>query len=294
MDSRLFQILYILLERGSITAKELAEKFEVSPRTIYRDVDALSGSGIPVYAMQGKGGGIFINEDFALNRSVLSKEEQLQILTAVQGLSILPSIFDDNLLTKLGGLFQHRQTDWLEIDFSDWGQKNQEVFVNIREAIIHKKRLYILYLSQKAVDSERTVEPLKLVFKQNAWYLYGYCLKKEANRIFKLSRIRKVQILDEYFSRKYEGKIFDSKESFALPETLITLKFKKEQLSQVKENYQNYTQLSDGSLLVKEKYPISEGFYALLLSLGANVEVVEPLDIREELIKRIQSMGNNY
>lgn len=294
MHSRLFQILYILLERGNVTARELAEKFEVSPRTIYRDIDALSGSGIPVYAIQGKGGGIFINEDFALNRTLFSEAEQLQIVTAIQSLSFLPDTFDEELLNKLGGLFQLKQTEWLEIDFSNWGQKNREMFFIIREAIMRKKRLSILYLSQEVTADERKIDPLKLVFKQNAWYLYGYCLKRGANRLFKLSRIQKVQLLDEDFLRNYDGKVFDSLKSLTLPETLVTLKFQKENLSQVRENYLDFLQLDDGSLLVKERYPISESFYAFLLSLGAGVEVIEPVAIREELIKRIQKLANKY
>ena len=84
--SRLFEIVYLLLERRSVTARELAERFEVSPRTIYRDVDALAQAGIPVYADRGQGGGIRLMEQFVLNKSLLSVKERRELLASVQGM----------------------------------------------------------------------------------------------------------------------------------------------------------------------------------------------------------------
>ena len=119
-QSRLFKIVYHLLEKGKSTAPELADKFEVSVRTIYRDLDAISSAGIPVYATQGKGGGIFIMQDFVLDKSLLSQREKEQILMALQGISITEHNQSDELLIKLSRLFQSKVTNWIEVDFSEW------------------------------------------------------------------------------------------------------------------------------------------------------------------------------
>jgi predicted DNA-binding transcriptional regulator YafY len=118
---RLFEMTYLLLSRRSMTAKELAERFEVSERTVYRDVDALSAAGIPVYAAQGKGGGIRLLENFVLDRSVLSEAEQREILSALRGLAAvhMPDM-DRTILEKLGGIFRKETVNWVDIDFSGW------------------------------------------------------------------------------------------------------------------------------------------------------------------------------
>lgn len=107
-NNRLFRILYYILERGKVTATELAEKFEVSVRTIYRDVDSLSSVGIPIYTTQGKGGGIEIAEDYVLRKSLLTAEEKEQIMAALQGLNSTSQLYQSDLLTKLSALFKSK------------------------------------------------------------------------------------------------------------------------------------------------------------------------------------------
>ena len=115
-DSRWFRIVYILLDTGKCTASELAEKLEVSVRTIYRDLDALSAAGIPVYATQGKGGGVSLLPEYVLDNVLLSGEEKEKILMALQDLSVADETAGE-LLVKLGALFQTRAADWIEVDF---------------------------------------------------------------------------------------------------------------------------------------------------------------------------------
>ena len=112
-DSRLFRILYYILEKGKVTANELSEKFEVSVRTIYRDIDVISSAGIPIYATQGKGGGIEIADDFVLKKSLLSEKEQEQILVALKGLEGINKQYENELLTKLSAFFKIKNTNWL-------------------------------------------------------------------------------------------------------------------------------------------------------------------------------------
>lgn len=138
-SSRLLRILLILLEKGRVTAPELAEQFETSVRTIYRDIDALSAAGIPVYTVQGQGGGIFINQEYTLNRVLLSNEEQEKILMALQEVSAAERHQSDELLLKLGGLFKTPPADWLEIDFSQWGMESKQLFDPLKQAILNKQ-----------------------------------------------------------------------------------------------------------------------------------------------------------
>ena len=116
-DSRLFKILYYLLDKGRTTAPELAEKFEVSPRTIYRDIEALSGAGIPVYTEPGRNGGICLLRDFILDRAVLSEKERQEVLTAIQSMSATGLSSGKETLTMLSGLFHMDTENWLELDF---------------------------------------------------------------------------------------------------------------------------------------------------------------------------------
>ena len=112
-ESRLFKIVYHLLDKGQATAPELAEKFEVSVRTIYRDIDALSGAGIPVYAEAGRNGGIHLMSDFVLDKAVLSEEEKQEILTALQSINLTNNIGINQTLQKLSAIFCISSENWL-------------------------------------------------------------------------------------------------------------------------------------------------------------------------------------
>jgi len=140
-QGRLLGIIYYLLGNGHATAPALAEKFEVSIRTIYRDVDRLSSVGIPIYCNPGKGGGIFLLDSFVLDKSLLSAQEQEELLLSVQGLQALRE--ENQVLEKLQALFQIKMDNWLQIDFTDWrGQKYyQETFEQIKRGIFQRRPL---------------------------------------------------------------------------------------------------------------------------------------------------------
>ena len=117
-ESRLFRILYYLLDKGHATAPELAEKFEVSVRTIYRDVDAISSAGIPIYVTTGRNGGIRFLDDYVLDKSFFSDSEKLEILSSLQSLSAVQYPEVETVLKKLGAIFQIGLTDWIDVDYS--------------------------------------------------------------------------------------------------------------------------------------------------------------------------------
>ena len=189
--SRLFEIVYILLDKKAVTARELAEHFEVSVRTIYRDIDALSSAGVPVYANQGKGGGITLLDDFVLNKSVLSEQEQNDILVALQNLSATRYPNIDFVLSRLSSLFKKKDLSWIEVDFSPWGsdEKHKKNFDLLKMAIVSNRVITFDYFNTSGVKSSRRAEPVKLIFKDRAWYLIAYCYERDADRAIWSARV---------------------------------------------------------------------------------------------------------
>lgn len=296
-EHRLFKIVYYLLEKGKSTAPELAERFEVSIRTIYRDLDAISASGIPIYATQGKGGGISLLPDFVLDKSLLSEQEKEQILMALQGIIATGDIKADELLTKLGGLFQSKATNWIEVDFSDWVKNNpkQDVFNTLKEAIFNRRLIRFSYFGSNGVFSSRTVEPAKLVFKSKDWYLYGFCRSRNDFRFFKLTRMKELEILAETFARETVN-LPKSDMAIKAERTIpVKLKFVPQTAFRVYDEFtDNVTEDKQGNLYVCVDMPDSEALYSYLLSFGANVEVIEPDYVRENVKERLSLMLKKY
>lgn len=296
-QSRLFKIVYHLLEKGKSTAPELAEKFEVSIRTIYRDLDAISAAGIPIYATQGKGGGIFIMQDFVLNKSILSEQEKEQILMALQGISVTEHNQTDELLMKLGGLFQSKVTNWIEVDFSEWYKNtpNYDVFNLIKNAIFNQYIITFSYFAREGNYSNRTVEPIKLIFKNKDWYLYGFCLLRNDFRFFKLTRIKELEILSDTFKR--EVKNIPEIETVIKDNNFIPakLRFSPKAAFRVYDEFtDNVSKDNQGNLYVNIDLPDNETLFSYILSFGDNVEILEPDYLRESMKEKLALMLENY
>lgn len=296
-ESRLFKIVYYLLDKGKSTALELAEKFEVSIRTIYRDLDAISAAGIPIYAMQGKGGGISLLQDYILDKSLLSDQEKEKILMALQGIIATEDTKADELLSKLGGIFQTKIQDWIEVDFSDWikNTPNQDVFNTIKGAIFTKNTIKFSYFGSNGSFSKRTVEPIKLVFKSKDWYLYGFCLLKNDFRFFKLTRIKDLEVLAETFTRdvphipKIETTIKNERT------ISVKLKFAPQVAFRIYDEFtDNVTEDNQGNLYVYIDLPDNEVMYSYLFSFGNSVEVIEPDYVRDRMKNRLLLMLKKY
>ncbi len=296
-QSRLFKIVYHLLEKGKSTAPELAEKFEVSIRTIYRDLDAISAAGIPIYTTQGKGGGIFIMQDFVLNKSILSEQEKEQILMALQGISITEHNQTDELLMKLGGLFQSKVTNWIEVDFSEWYKNtpNYDVFNLIKNAIFNQYIITFSYFAREGNYSNRTVEPIKLIFKNKDWYLYGFCLLRNDFRFFKLTRIKELKILSDTF--KHEVKNIPEIETVIKHNNFIPakLKFSPKAAFRVYDEFTGkISKDNQGNLYVNIDLPDNETLFSYILSFGDNVEILEPDYLRESMKEKLTLMLEKY
>lgn len=296
-ESRLFRIVYYLLDKGKSTAPELAEKFEVSVRTIYRDIDIISSMGIPVYAMQGKGGGITLLDNFVLDKSLLSTREKEQILMALQGIIATEPNNSDELLTKLGSLFQTKNTNWIEVDFSNWVKRNpsQDIFQLIKSAIFSRNVISFQYFSSNRESSKRRVEPLKLVFKSKDWYLYGFCLMRNDYRFFKLTRIREMEIQAEVYSREIPSTCSIGKQMDIQNAIAVTLKFDQDMAFRVYDEFaEGVTEDKQGNLYVRTNLPDSDTLYSYLFSFADSVEIVEPENIREQVKNKLAAMQKKY
>ena len=264
-ESRLFKIVYHLLDKGQSTASELAEKFEVSVRTIYRDVDALSGAGIPIYAETGRNGGIRLMNGFVLDKAVLSVDEKQEILAALQGINTIQNINDSQTLQKLSAIFNLDSWDWLEVDFSRWGNQvtDNEKFELLKSAVIHQKCVKIQYAGSDGKISERIVQPLRIAYKSVSWYLKAYCTLKQDYRIFKLSRIIDLEVMPDSFSKC----LFPQPdEDLGQNYKTIVLKFPQNMSYRVYDEF--------------DKMPEDEWLIGYLLSFGTKVEIIEPVYLK--------------
>lgn len=291
--NRLFGIVYVLLAQKSATAKELAERFEVSQRTIYRDVNTLSLVGIPIYTEKGKGGGISLLPEFVLNKSILSKDEQVEILAALQGLSAVKTADTKEVLDKLGVFFNRNATNWIEVDFSDWSYQNGEIFSKLKAAIIERRVIEFDYFNASGEQSRRRVEPIQLWFKSKSWYFKAFCLAKNDLRTFRLTRIRNLVISDEVFPvRDLLASVTQNQPiKEPLPDVQLILKIAPERTYRVYDEFcqDSVKRNDDGSFTVTVTWPENEWVYATILSYGEHIEVLEPEHIRKICAEKARS-----
>ena len=295
-NNRLFKILYYVLEKGKVTANELAEKYEVSIRTIYRDIDVLSSAGIPIYATQGKGGGIEIADDFVLKKSFLSENEQEQILIALKGLELTNKEYENELLTKLTALFKTKNTNWIEVDFTNWQRSKSydELFKDIKSAIINKNIVSFTYFSSNKKETSREVKPIRLLFKGWDWYVYAFCLSRNDFRYFKLSRIKEFEILSNTFEDDFDNIVL--KKEMEYEETVfVKVKFDRKMTFRVYDEVSSaIKEDEDGNLYATVELPNDYNLYNYIFSYGDAAEVLEPKEIRDKIKNIINIMAKKY
>lgn len=295
--NRLFEIVYLLLGKNTITAKELSEHFGVSVRTIYRDIDILSTANIPIYTNKGKGGGISLLDNFVLDKSILSEEEQNQILFALQSLEKLDVSNEIKALEKISLLFNKTNRSWIEVEFSNWGtEKTQNnKFENIKQAILNKKVIEFIYYNSYGEETKRQVEPLQIWFKDKAWYIKAFCRLKQNYRIFKIARIKNIKILEETFERELP-KEQKQEEVHTLKTISLELEITKEKAYRVYDEFEkeNIKEKQDGSFIVNIDYPENDWVYEYILSYGEHIKVIKPEYAKNIIKEKIKKMTKNY
>ena len=294
VNNRLFEIVYILMQKKKTTAKELADRFEVSTRTIYRDIETLSTANIPIYASKGKDGGIGLLDEYVLNKTILSEEEQNQILFALQGMKKVKGQDEKDILEKLSILFNKKINDWIKIDFSNWGNIQEERFDIIKSAILNKQLVQFIYYNSNGEENNRIVEPLQIWFKDKSWYLISYCKLKEDYRIFKIARIKEIKILEEHFERELPKEEEKEKHNFKMIE--LELEINKAMTYRVYDEFESkeITKKEDGNFIIKVKYPENEWVYGYILSFGEYAKVLNPGYAKNIIKDKLQRTLKNY
>ncbi len=322
MVNRQLEMVYILMNKGSVTAEELAEHFEVSTRTVYRDIDSLSMAGIPVYANRGKGGGIRLMEHFVLDRRLLSKEEQGRILAALASLRETGASQDIRILEKLETFFKAEPLDWVAIDFSDWSGRRGGLFGQIKEAILGRHVIAFDYYGQYGDMMRREAEPVQLLFKEYTWYVRAYCRIRGAMRLFKVLRMKRVEVLEESFElgqrhRMEEEHSMEEKHSMEEEHSMeksqggpeppteagksgvpgeVVLRIDGKEAYRVYDRFEEdeITVLPQGDFEIRMCCLVDDWVYGLILSFGPSARVLGPDWVRQELATRIRRMGQIY
>ncbi|MCI7737456.1 MAG: YafY family transcriptional regulator [Clostridiales bacterium] len=297
--SRLFEMLYILLERDRVTAGELAQRLEVSVRTVYRDAQALCEAGIPLYAERGREGGLCLLPGCKLSKAYLTEEERRSVLSSLRALE-QTGADDGQALRRLSAFWGSDTPDWVQIDLSDWSGHQGPLLATLKEAILKRQRLSFAYYGESGQPAQREVCPLRLCFKGRAWYLQAFCLLRGAMRLFKLSRIRQAQIVPggfpaEAFEAVEHAQLLSGEE--AAPVTLsVTLHLDACMAYRVYDDFsdQELTHLEDGSFLVQAVYPAGAWIASMILSYGEHAEVLAPQALRLEIAQTLKKMCARY
>lgn len=304
---RLVSIIMILLDKERVGAKELAEMFEVSPRTIYRDIDSINLAGIPIRSTSGVGGGFEIMQNYKLDKKVFSTTD---LSTILMGLSSISTMMQGdelpNALAKVRSFLpaDHAKdievkASQLHIDMSPWtGNRNIQAYLEIIQTALQENRLLLFeYADSHGNKTRRTVEPYQLILKGGHWYWQGYCREREDYRLFKLTRMTNVQVLAETFTpREYQKPQLEFEDIVATKQLEIKLRVHRSVMDQVLEYcaYENFS--PDGEEYYVARFPFIESDYNynILLSFGNKCECLEPAHIRDEMKRRVQEMSELY
>ena len=279
-----------------MTASMLAEHFEVSTRTILRDIETLSMAGVPVITDKGKGGGISIMKHYQLDKTTLTKEEKQLIIFALQNIVASGNTEAKGVLSRLSSLFSEPLPNWVEVDFSRWGQSKHDnnLFDILRQAILQRKQIAFRYASSSGKLSNRKATPLKLIFKGRAWYTV--CVEKpDKQKLFRLSRMLGVSILGD---SKIGDVAAETIEGMTSSDSLIDVvfRFSPEVAYRVYDEFteDGAKQDADGWLTVATRLPYDNWLIGFLLSFGTEVEVIKPIDLKRVLFTEASKITDYY
>lgn len=296
---RLIGILSILLQQDKITAPYLAEKFEVSRRTINRDIEDLCKAGIPLVTTQGQNGGISIMEGYKLNRTLLTSSDMQAILT---GLRSLDSVSGTNKYQQLmDKLAVNNETtlssnNHILIDLSSYYKNSLAPKIEqIQNAIENREYIWFEYYAPSG-ESVRKIEPYLLIFQWASWYVWGYCTEKEDYRTFKLNRMLRLEVLAETFDGRDIPKYEVSVEHVFSQNIFVKAIFEPEMKWRLIEEYgvDSFTVQPDGRLLFRFGFYDEEYLFTWLLSFGDTVELLEPKELRGGYVNLVDRIKNKY
>ena len=296
---RLIGILSILLQQEQVTAPCLAEKFEVSRRTINRDIEDICKAGIPIVTTQGRGGGITIMEGYRIDKTLLSSADMQAILAGLKGLdSVSGTKRYQQLMDKLsvGNANILDNNNHVCIDLSSWHKTTLAPKIAlIQQAIEDKERIAFTYFAPKG-ESSRVVEPKLLVFQWASWYVWGYCLKRRDFRMFKLNRMLDVMGTGEPAEEREVPLLqINSKQIFPhqiYAKTVFAPAMKWRLIDEY--GVDSFQEMEDGTLELLSGFTDKQSLFGWLLSFGNQAELIEPEELRREFKDWIIQISKKY
>ncbi|MBP5529287.1 MAG: YafY family transcriptional regulator [Lachnospiraceae bacterium] len=296
---RLIGILSILLQKEIVTAPELAEHFEVSRRTINRDIEDLCKAGIPIQTTQGVGGGISIMSGYRMDRTILTSRDMQMILAGLRSLdSVSGSSYYSQLMEKIqaGSSELVSGKESVLIDLSSWYKATLAPKISMIQDAIESRHLIKFKYFAPSGESERTIEPYYVIFKWSSWYVYGWCLKRKDYRLFKLNRMDKVMLTDKEFECR-SVPLPDMSAELLYPRNIkVRALFEADMKWRLVEEFgiECYSETKDGKLLFEEYYSDLDNLVSWMLTFGDKVEVLEPVEVREKLKEIADNMSRKY
>ena len=296
---RLIGILSVLLQEEKTTAPALAERFEVSKRTINRDIEDICKAGIPVRTTQGTGGGISIMDGYRMDRTLLTSKDMQMILAGLRSLdSVSGSSYYGQLMEKIqaGSSKFVSGRDSILIDLSSWYRDSLEPKIGTIQDAIEERHLVTFRYYAPSGESERIVEPYYLVFRWSSWYLWGWCCDRKDYRLFKLNRMDHVRKSEEAFDCREAPMPDLSNEKIFPGEIAVKALFAPDMKWRLVEDFGSdcFTESEDGRLLFTAKYTDMENLLTWLLTYGDKAEVLEPKEAREKIAQIAQNMVRIY
>lgn len=297
---RLMGILTLLLQNDMVTAPRLAERFEVSRRTISRDIEELCKAGIPLVTIQGNGGGIKIADGYKIDKTLFTGKEIKTILAGLKAIDSVDSASGyQTLADKIYGgsreqIFDESGHIVINLASHYKGSLSPKIQL-LQEAISLTKVVEFDYLGPGG-DCLRRVEPYLLVFEWSSWYLYGYCLGKQDYRLFKLNRIWNPVMLEHTFDKRQYPDIDQKIEHTFENKIHLTAVFDKSCRWKLADEYgmDSFLCQSDGGLYFERDFTSEEYMMSWLLSFGDKVKIIEPSQIREKYLEIIQNIWKAY
>lgn len=292
-------ILSILLQKDVVTAPYLAEQFEVSRRTIQRDIEDLCKAGIPIVTRQGINGGIAIMENYKMDRTLFTSAEIQDILA---GLRSLDSVNGTNRYGALMEKLSVGSSDFMVgdqsvlIDLSSWYKETLAPKIEqIRMAVEQRRELKFHYYSPKG-EAVRCIEPYYLIFRWSDWYVWGWCKKRKDFRLFKLNRMEKIQMLTKMFEKK-QAPMPDLRDEKIFPGGIkVKILFEPECKWRLVEEFgmESFQETEEGKLLFQADYTNKENLITWLMTFRHQAELLEPKELREEIRDSAERIREKY
>lgn len=296
---RLIGILSILLQKDKVTAAELSDKFEVSRRTIIRDIDDICKAGIPIVTTQGKGGGISIMEGYKIDRVLLSNEDIMAIFT---GLKSLDSVSDNphyrQLMDKLST--ENAKTSDSEnhiiIDLAAWDKSAVSGKIELIKSAIKNNNIISFKYYAPNGESTRIVEPYHLIFQWSNWYVWGYCTARQDYRLFKLTRLFELKDTGEKCEQRYAPPYKFERLWHLNGKITATVRFDASMKWRIIDEYgMDIPRFNaDGSSELTHTWSDKQNFFGVILSYGDKAEIVSPPELRKEFIELVKNILNTY